>query len=406
MRHWNGRPEPPAQFDVNRLRMIGEWGEASRYIGGRWEEVGLEQLRAGGSSGASDRAPLALLPVCTDPELSALLAATGSKNPDVVLIFGEEGNGANESLVLQPADLKWSLDVASYRQISASVLDTLLEQVPRLSAELRARLPTELAETHWSTRDGYFFCPNSYANQRFIASTENKKQEYPLGPTDVRFASVDPFDFFEPLPGWKTGRELARIDGSTRGLNQLDTADRYYHLGAGVAGALLALEGSIFDEPVEVEPEKEIERFRGYLKTINPPTTAVVIDRLGVQMRHRRDLIRRLRDLTRVTFTFREFADQLVKAGLAQEGEGEAVLRRRFGETYRSLLDAEEEKIVQAGRAMHAKGATDGQAIEALVQQQDTFARHLRLQARQAIQVLLESQAASTVSVETTADPR
>jgi len=396
MRRWNGRPESPAQFDVNRLRMIGEWGEASRYIGGRWEDVGLEQLRVG----VADQAPLALLSVCTDPELSALLAATGSKNPDVVLVFA-----GNDELILQPADLKWSLDVASYRQISATVLDTLLAQVPRLSEALRARLSPELVDQPWTTRDGFFFCPNSYANGRFITSPENKKQEYPLGSADVRFAAVDPFDFFEPLPGWQTGRELARSDGSSRGLSQLDAADRYYHLGAGAAGALVALESSIFDESSVVEPDEEVERFRAYLKTISPPTTAAVIDRLGAHMRHRRDLVRRLRDLTRSTFTFRDFADLLVQSGLAQDGEGESALRRRFGETYRSLLDAEEGRILQAGRAMCDKGETDGQAIETLTQQQDSFARRLRIQARLALQSLRESQVALSSKVEAGVDP-
>ncbi|HUX86254.1 MAG TPA: hypothetical protein VMW65_04570, partial [Chloroflexota bacterium] len=389
MRRWNGRPESPAQFDVNRLRMIGEWGDASRYIGGRWEDVGLDQLRAG----VADQAPLALLPVCTDLELSALLAATGSKNPDVVLVFA-----GNDELDLQPADLKWSLDVASYRQISAAVLDNLLVQVPRLSEALRERLAPELVDQPWTTRDGFFFCPNSYANQRFITSPENKKQEYPLGSVDVRCAVVDPFDFFEPLPGWRTGRELARSDGSSRGLSQLDAADRYYHLGAGVAGALVALEESIFDEPAGVDPDEEVERFRDYLKTISPPTTAVIVDRLGAHMRHRRDLIRRLRDLTRSTFTFRDFAELLVQAGLAQDGEGESGLRRHFGETYRSLLDAEESRILQAGRAIVDKGDTDGQAIEALTQQHDTFARRLRVQARLAIQGQRESQVASSLT--------
>src|SRR5215471_12009545 len=103
MRRSTARAETPAQFDVGRIRAIGEWGHASRYVGARWEELGPEKLR----TGVAGRSPVALLPIHADPELSRLLAATGSKNPDVVMVFATD-----QAIVLQPADLKWSLDVA------------------------------------------------------------------------------------------------------------------------------------------------------------------------------------------------------------------------------------------------------------------------------------------------------
>ncbi|MGH2461270.1 MAG: hypothetical protein ACRDIY_20620, partial [Chloroflexota bacterium] len=159
MRQWGRRLENPAQFDIARLRVVGEWGEASRYIGSRWEELGAELLRAG----VPGLSPLATLAVCNEPELQTLLAATGSKNPDVVMILP-----ADDALVLQPADFKWSLDVASYRQISAPVVDRLLEQVPRLVESLRALLPSASRGLPWRTRDGIFISPTTFLNQRFL----------------------------------------------------------------------------------------------------------------------------------------------------------------------------------------------------------------------------------------------
>src|SRR5256885_119817 len=109
VRRWSDRPTSPALFDINRLRAIGDWGRASRDLGGRWEDVGTELLRAS----LADENPVAFFALCQDSELQAILGRTHIKNPDVVLTFQE-----GERVVLQPADLKWSLDVATYQQIS------------------------------------------------------------------------------------------------------------------------------------------------------------------------------------------------------------------------------------------------------------------------------------------------
>lgn len=372
MRRWSGPPANPAQFDVTRVRQIGEWGRASRHLGSRWEALGLERLAAA----VARREPVALLAVCADASLSALLAATGSKNPDVVLAFATD-----DTLLLQPADLKWSLDVASYQQISAEVLDHLLDRVPRLREDVLALIPDGLRTRPVVTRDGFFFSPRTYANERFLTSSENKHQEYPLEASEVVLETVEPNAFFEVLPGWQTARELARLDGSLRGMGQIDTADRYYHFGAGAAGALASLEGSIFDDEVPVEPEEEIERFQAFSRTLSPPSTATIIDRLGVRMRQRQELVRRLRDLVRASYTFRDFATTLVAEGHATEGQPERELRAQWGDRYRALVESEEAEIRGAGRALRADGATDVEALEALERDRPSFARRVRSRA-------------------------
>ena len=382
MRQWGRRLENPAQFDIARLRIVGEWGEASRYIGSRWEELGLELLHAS----VKGLSPLAILAVCNDPELQTLLAATGSKNPDVVIILP-----ADDSLVLQPADFKWSLDVASYRQISATVLDSLLEQVPQLAESLRALLPSETSDLPWRTRDGIFISPKTYLNQRFLTSSENERQEYPIEPTEVIFIPVEPFAFYGPLPGWQTARELARLDGSGRGLGQIDTADRYYHLGAGVAGALAVAGTSIFDEAIAIDPAREADRLRDFLKTLSPPTTAMAVDQLGVQMRHRRDLGRRLRDLSRSSLRFEDFTAQLTLAGLSSSEDAESDLWRRFGDTYRSLVAFEEAEARKAGRELVAKGASDLEALNQLEGRREAFERRRRLRVQSAVRELSQA---------------
>jgi hypothetical protein len=340
-------------------------------------------------SGVAGRNPVALLAVYHDSELQSALASTGSKNPDVVLIL--PGDGA---LVLQPADLKWSLDVASYRQISASVLDDLLAKVPRLTEDLRALISGDLADQAWATRDGFFFAPRSTQNERFLGSAENRKQEYPIEPQEVVFGDVDVYGFFEPLPGWPTARELARMDGSSRGLHFLDNADRYYHLGAGVAGALANLDRSIFDEEADPNPGDEVERLRAFLKTVSPPSTGAVIERLGGLIRQRQALVRELRELVRGAFPFREFAEQVVAIGLAGEEESEAVIRRSFGDVYRTLAEVQETEIRATGRQLRGTGLSDAAALVRLGEDRPALARRMRQRA----QALLRQRQATTIA--------
>jgi hypothetical protein len=387
VRRWNDRPATPAQFDVNRIRQIGEWGHASRHVGSRWESVGLELLRGH----VAERNPVALLAICADDDLSGSLASTGSKNPDVVLAFS-----TGDSISLEPADLKWSLDVADYRQISAPILAGLLARVPRFSDAVRDLLPAELREWAWVPRDGFFFCPKSVANERFVTSQENRRQEYPIEAKEVVFQAVDSFDFFEPMPGWSTARELARLDGVTRGLPYLDTADRYYHLGRGVAGALTNLERSIFEDEEEVDSASEIDRFQALLKSISPPSTGLIIERLGGKMRVRQAAQRDLRDLIRSTLTFKDFAEEVILTGRAPAGETEAIIRRTWGDTYRAMMDLMDVEIRAAGRKLHSAGATDTQALDTLKEQRDVYARRLRSRARKTIEAMAPNEVVAT----------
>jgi hypothetical protein len=219
-------------------------------------------------------------------------------------------------------------------------------------------------------------------NQRFLTSPENKRQEYPIEPKEVRFGTVDPFDFFEPMPGWTTGRDLARMDGAGRGLGILDNADRYYYLGAGVAGALASVDQSIFDDEVAIETDLETVRLRAFLQTVHPPATAYLIDRLSVMMRHRQELMRELRGLSRGAYSFKDFAEEVIQLGLAPKGESEAAIRRQFGEIYRSLIEEQDQENRRVGRGLRAKGLSDGQAIEHLAADRDVIARRLRIRAR------------------------
>ncbi len=384
MRRWNDRPATPAQFDLNRIRQIGDWGHASRHIGDRWEIIGLDLFR----QRTAERQPLAILAICADAAMESLLASSGNKNPDIVLAFA-----VDEAIVLQPVDLKWSLDVASYRQISAPVLTGLLATVPRFCDAIRELLPTDRQDWPWVPRDGFFFCPRSIANERFLTSAENREQEYPIEATEAHLEPVDSYTFFEPMPGWATARELARLDGVTRGLPYLDNADRYYHLGAGVAGALVTMQHSIFEEETEIDPSTEVDRFKDFARTLSPVSTGLVIDRLGIRMRTRSAALRELRDLLRSSLSFKDYAAAVVAAGGAPDGEEEVVIRKTWIDTYRILLNDAETELRASGRRLLTKGSTDAEALEVLKSQRDLFGRRLRARARVAIEEVVRERA-------------
>jgi hypothetical protein len=329
----------------------------------------------------AERAPLALLPICAHPALQEALAATGSKNPDVVLLFE-----AGESVIAQPADLKWSLDVASYRQISAPVLAELLEKAPPLVDAIRGLLPPDRTDRSLAPRDGFFVSPRSGANERFLSSPENRRQEYPIEPTEVLFESVEPAVFFEPLPGWLTGQELARVDGMARSLTNLDTADRYYHLGAGVAGALDVANRSIFEDDADVDRATELSRLRDYLGTISPVSTGAIVDRLGVVMRQRQQLVKTLRDLPRAAFTFRDFVSELKDLGVVAGDPSEPDLRKQWSSVYWPVVETQDAENRAVGRRLRAKGNSDAEAIDRLALERTTIAKRMRARARAAVE--------------------
>src|SRR5262245_31270547 len=215
-------------WDLWRLREVGAWGDLGRRIGARWEEVGGATLLAlfGGR----------VVGLWSDRALGKWLGTLGLPNPDALLV--EEG--ADGRLTLRPIDLKWSIDTAEYTQIAGERLRRLHE---RAGDRLAALLPSD-GEPRFG--DGLFVAPERPLNRLFLGSRANLRREYPIEEREVRFVPVDVPSFFGPLPGWGAARRLAELEGAGQLERDLEVADRYYHLGVGVWGALAAADRSIF----------------------------------------------------------------------------------------------------------------------------------------------------------------
>src|SRR5439155_18643707 len=222
---------------------------------------------------------------------------------------------------------KWSLEVAQPGQIQADTLQALLEaDIPAVRRALEAKFDPEA----WSIEtgegeipplerltllDGLFVAPDHAANHAFLASGANRRREHPLQPRQVVFEAVAGPDFFATFPGWEVGVALAGQEGARRVLDTLEGAERFYRLGAGVQGALIAARRSIFDpEPPKVDALAELASLR---RARRLGTTEQLVAFLDRSMTARLELVKALRGIGRSAFPFGAFRESLRRAGVA-----------------------------------------------------------------------------------------
>src|SRR5262245_42591969 len=332
---------------------IGDWGRASEHIGGRWEEV----ARAAARQHLTKDSHLVVL--ATEPSLMADVLGSGLPHADALNTWREDG-----SLALEPLDWKWSLETASARQVSEETLTRLLAtELPSLSAalaEARTAVGLDLA-AELAPRDGRFVAPDHPANRAALRAE-------PDLPTLL--LPVDPKTFFEPLPGWPAARVLARWEGADlERLTSVEAVERYYRLGAGVAGALSRLHTGLFDaEPRVVDAPALLNELR---RAGRAPTLNALLLYLEQQLAERKLLDERLAQLPRTGYPFGRLRADFAHAGVPRAVlESRGALGRAYGEIVRDVSNA----IRQAGQEYMRSGCTTEQALEKLAADQRRWA--------------------------------
>ena len=283
------------------------------------------------------------------PELAAEVHASGRPHADAMLLGVADGR-----TVLEPVDFKWTLETANPKQVGAEVLVGLLtDPSPLLAArvaEALADLPGAEAPLHL---DGVFLAPEHADNRAFLA---------PRGPLDSTWAilrPVDPEEFFSALPGWDLAQAMAHTDGAY--LGTLESADRYYRLGAGVLGALRRLRTALFDaDAAEIDGPTELARLRRERRLM---TTGELIAYLDRALIARAELVDRLRAVERGAYPFGLFRQDLVARGIPAGG---ADWERRWGRLHGAVIRSVGEQVRTAGRELLARGHTEAQALAAL----------------------------------------
>jgi hypothetical protein len=352
-----GKPQrrpisPRSPLEGRQLWRIGDWGSASEHIGARWEAVGVGCLngllgveRSG--PGGAPYTPRRALVLAAEPALAAAVQAHGKSHADALLI-GEQGGRP----VLEPVDFKWTLETANPKQVGADVLGALLEEPPPLLAERLAELLGEFPAAEPLHHDGIFLAPDSRDNRDHLA---------PRGPLDPEWAHLCPVDgleFFSPLVGWDVARALATLDGAH--LGRLESAEKYYRLGAGVLGALRRLEAGIFAEaPPEIDGPAALARLRRERRLGSVCDVIAYLDRA---LAARGELVDKLREVERAGYPFGRFREDLAKRGARTGGPGD----RRFNRLYGAIMKVVGQHVRAEGRRLVGAGRTELEALAAL----------------------------------------
>ncbi len=380
---------PDAPLEGRRLWEVGSWGNASDHIGQHWENVGRQLLQA---RLASDRqlwiasGPPQLLSLVENEALQARFQSLGLTNPDALLL-----DRVGDAIVARPVDFKWSLETASYRQISASALGELLSQAGTALTALVAEALGLTALDAVETRDGLFYSPDSRPNRQFLESGENRRREFPLEPKDVVFAAVDGVAFFGALRWWPQARRLAELDRSARGLDLLEGAERYYRLGAGVGGAILKLQTSIFaGEPPDVDVAPELE---ATLQGHNYRSSLELLEHFRRLMEARNERLRRARELARCPYSFREMLADLGRLGVyvSLDDERSRDERERWGRVHRQIVEAHRAAVNSAGCQLAEETGSEHAALAVLERRRPEFELKARAYGQRAIRKELTS---------------
>ncbi len=357
---------------VRRERRVGNWGRASEHIGARWEELGLARLRPllAGERPWPTRGyrPVGWLSLAADAELQVVLGRVGLPSPDIIV--GLVGDGG--LVALQAVDMKWHLEFASYKQISAEALRELASRrVPGLHEQLEGRFGPLEQVKHYL--DGLFFAPDIPANRAFLASVENRQQEYPLEPGDVIFEPVDGREFFSPLPGWRMALLLADFDRAQHQLARTEGAERYYRLGAGLQGATAQLLSSIFvEEPTPVEAEAAFAWLRKNFRAASAGLLAQAVD---LRMAERARMLARLRELLRSPYRLADLSQTLHRRGLSmpQSIEEDSPHAAKCRELLKRVALAHRDAVRRYGLQLVGKGASDHDALATLARELPRF---------------------------------
>jgi hypothetical protein len=341
---------PRSPLEGRQLWRIGDWGGASEQIGRRWEELGIRCLDAliGVERSGPDGIPylpMRAVIIAAEPDLAAQVQAHGKSHADAILV-GVQG----QRTVLEPLDFKWTLETANPRQVGAEVLAELLTEPPQLLAErLRHALQDTPSPDDPAYHDGIFLAPEHAANRAFLAPTG------PLDPAWVALCPVDAAEFFTDLPGWDVAVALARADGIT--IRGVETSERYYRLGAGVLGALRRLNSTVFDEALpEIDGPALLAQLRRERRLM---TTGEVIAYFDRALTARSEVVTKLRDVERGSYTFGRFREDVAaRGGLGGDD-------RRSSRLYGSIMKTLAQEIRTEGRRLRAQRRTD---LEVLVE--------------------------------------
>lgn len=376
---------PPESLDAEAYaRQVGNWGNHSAFLGARWEEV-VARWAAGlvGTTqvfhGARYRVAAAV-PLDSQAELRQELSRLGLSCPDLVLVaIPREG-----AIALLPLDSKVSLDTASLDQVQALRLTELatyggpllvtaladglasagLDVGPLSGAE--AGLRAWLQDGTIVAAGGLFAAPATGFNRGHIASKGNAKRRRPLTYADVRLVEVSELDYLGALPGWREALALRDLDGVPFGTPvDLSISERYYRVGAGVAGALTTIGTPLFGPAPSIDTPAEL---RARLATGRARSSVALVTMIAEELATRRGPLERRKALERYPIAFRDIVARAQRFLPAVSTSSE---------TFRALLDRVRQQhrrdVAERARQLLATGMAELDVLTQLERERTAF---------------------------------
>ena len=346
-------------WDLWRLRDIGAWGDSGRVLGAAWERLGGARL--GTEMGAR------LVPLWHDRALGQWLGTLGVPNPDAIIVDEADERGSS----ISPIDLKWSLDTAEPEQVAGSTLARLLDKA---GARLTGLLPGDVNACH--VADGHFATPDRELNRLLIASPANLKRERPVRSDDVIWLAVDVTSFFHPLPAWSVAEYLARFERNPAIQENIEVADRYYHLAAGLHGVILAQERILFGEreylndsvllvPDALANERTMARLDDVIRQTGAISARDIVRYFAPSQVARQEMRARLRGLERSPYRMGDLVEDAKKRGWLFE-ENDVLVQDRLRVIYREISRTHSATVRARGRNMVEAGMTTDAALDHL----------------------------------------
>lgn len=371
-----GRYTHDAPLAGRRVWDVGDWGNASGYIGRQWERLGAERLIARAAAGrlpvVSDDPPI-VVPLAHNDAWQRHFSNLGLTNADVLVIARRQGGHLACSV-----DFKWSIETASERQVAAIALAALLDSA---SADLTAAIETAAPAcpiAHLEVADGFFFSPRSLANDAVWHGRTHRG----LAGLQVIFEPMDGPSFFSPLPGWAAACQLAELDRRPDRLRTLDGAEHYYRLGVGVSAAHVLLGRSIFEAAADPAPPEPAAL---PLADWGQPSSTAIVTWFSPRIEERKVLTRRLRDTLRPPYSLRDFLrDRAAWYPPPPLEEGAppvpipADLREQWEPAFREIVDRHRAAILDEGRALLSQLSSEAAVLDQLARRRTAYLQRVR----------------------------
>ena len=353
-----------------RIMALADRGQSSGAVGERW--AAMCAVAVGGWAGADQSAPGGNDPyrigqvVRLDdvPAVAATASRRGLQNPDFLVIGQSDGE-----TVVQGLDAKFSAETAKPRQVSAGVVEDLL-QLRTVLEPLTGTLPDDVL-----VLDGMFLCPD-YPLTRLVFQGQPGMMRPSVRPEQVMLLDAPAWDFFGEIEGGQLRPQFAGIDGLDIDVDDSLLASLYYfRLVRAVAGIQSDERRPLLGNGERYEVDYEVLARDAGTRSRNAGSAIELVrswDRDAESVRGQREAVEQVAGLPIVTGELRELIERTAfDAGRVPPSLNR--VRRRLGGWYRgelrALVGAIEPPVADLGAVLDRVGRAGRSLIPALGEQ-------------------------------------